>query len=117
MGYTEKNDSLCYLFIVEPHIHSIIIIIIINAPLRMDQNKDYDRYIYESIDNWSTHSLYSFLSLSSVFVKTLTYVKRFSRYKNRTAVKEVRSLLTKKNLEELEIASLANLCPENAEGE
>jgi len=53
--------------------------------------------------------------LSQVFIKTLGYVKTFSRYKNKTAVKEVRSLLTKRNLEEFEIASLANLCPESAE--
>jgi len=53
--------------------------------------------------------------LSSVFLKTLVYVKRFSKYKNKTAVKEVRSLLTKKGLEEYEIASLSNLCPESCE--
>jgi len=53
--------------------------------------------------------------LSQVFIKTLNYVKTFSRYKNKTAVKEVRSLLTKKNLEEFEISSLANLCPDTAE--
>lgn len=68
-----------------------------------------------------------------VFTKTLDYVKRFNRYKNKTAVKEVRSyvipsehhcrtlthdlprVLTRKGLEEYEIASLANLAPENAE--
>lgn len=53
--------------------------------------------------------------LSNVFMKTLNYVKQFSRFKNKTAVKEVRNLLTKKNLEEFEIASLANLCPETPE--
>jgi len=53
--------------------------------------------------------------MSSVFLKTMNYVKRFSRYKNKAAVKEVRSILTKKNLEEFEIASLSNLLPETEE--
>ncbi|ELR25354.1 DNAdirected RNA polymerase II subunit rpb4, putative [Acanthamoeba castellanii str. Neff] len=53
--------------------------------------------------------------LSNVFLKTLSYVQRFSRYKTKAAVKEVRSLLTEKELEEFEIAALSNLCPETAE--
>jgi DNA-directed RNA polymerase II subunit RPB4 len=48
-------------------------------------------------------------------MKSQNYVKRFSRFKNQTAVREVRNLLTKKSLEQWEIASLANLCPETAE--
>jgi len=49
------------------------------------------------------------------FVKTFQYVSRFSRFKNKAAVKEVRTLLTKKSLEEFELACLANLCPQSAE--
>ncbi|KAL6058291.1 DNA-directed RNA polymerase II subunit rpb4 [Balamuthia mandrillaris] len=52
---------------------------------------------------------------SPVFLKTLAYVQRFSRYKNKTAVKQVRTLLTEKQLHEYEIAALSNLCPETAE--
>eukprot|EP01117_Protostelium_nocturnum_P013859 TRINITY_DN5215_c0_g1_i2.p1 TRINITY_DN5215_c0_g1~~TRINITY_DN5215_c0_g1_i2.p1 ORF type:complete len:145 (-),score=64.25 TRINITY_DN5215_c0_g1_i2:241-642(-) len=52
---------------------------------------------------------------SVVFTKTLNHVKRFSKYKNKTAVKEIRALLTKKGLEEYEVASLSNLCPDNFE--
>ncbi|PRP83224.1 hypothetical protein PROFUN_09436 [Planoprotostelium fungivorum] len=51
----------------------------------------------------------------SVFTKTLNYAKRFGKYKNKTAAKEVRNLLTKKQLEQYEIASLANLTPQEAE--
>lgn len=62
-------------------------------------------------------------------MKTLNYTKRFSKFKNRTAVKEVRgylfffqyinmikiSLLARKGLEEFEIAAVSNLCPETAD--
>ncbi|EAL66229.1 DNA-directed RNA polymerase II subunit 4 [Dictyostelium discoideum AX4] len=46
------------------------------------------------------------------FHKTLAYAEKFSRYKNKTSIKQVRTALSKQNLEEFEIASLANLCPE-----
>ncbi|KAF2072857.1 hypothetical protein CYY_005834 [Polysphondylium violaceum] len=49
------------------------------------------------------------------FHKTLAYAEKFSRYKNRTSIKQVRINLTKENLAEFEIASLANLCPENSD--
>jgi len=51
--------------------------------------------------------------LSNVFLKTLAYVQRFSRYKNKAAAKEVRSLLEDKGLEEFELSALANLSPED----
>eukprot|EP00743_Colponemidia_sp_Colp-15_P007204 GILK01007779.1.p1 GENE.GILK01007779.1~~GILK01007779.1.p1 ORF type:complete len:131 (-),score=31.88 GILK01007779.1:104-496(-) len=50
-----------------------------------------------------------------VFDKTLAYVNRFNRYRNKEAVKQVRELLQKKNLEDFEIAALGNLNPEDAE--
>ncbi|GAM23096.1 hypothetical protein SAMD00019534_062710 [Acytostelium subglobosum LB1] len=49
------------------------------------------------------------------FHKTLAYAERFSRYKNKTSIKQVRSTLSKQGLEEFEIASLANLCPEHSD--
>jgi len=71
--------------------------------------------LLETNQTHSTGESASDQELSNVFVKTLSYVKRFSRYKNKTAVKEVRNLLTKRNFEEFEIASLGNLSPESAE--
>jgi len=54
--------------------------------------------------------------LSNVFMKTLIYTQRFSKYKSRETIGAVRSLLMqKKLLHKFEMASLANLCPENAE--
>ncbi|XP_062514310.1 DNA-directed RNA polymerase II subunit RPB4-like [Corticium candelabrum] len=53
--------------------------------------------------------------LSDVFVKTLTYTQRFSRYKNRETIQAVRVLLARKQLHKFEQAALANLCPENAD--
>ncbi|XP_031571865.1 DNA-directed RNA polymerase II subunit RPB4-like [Actinia tenebrosa] len=53
--------------------------------------------------------------LSEVFVKTLNYTQKFSRYKNRETIAQVRSLLGKKKLHKFELACLANLCPETAE--
>jgi DNA-directed RNA polymerase II subunit RPB4 len=53
--------------------------------------------------------------LSDVFVKTLTYTQRFSRYKNRETIQAVRALLSRKQLHKFEQAALANLCPENAD--
>ncbi|TKS80470.1 DNA-directed RNA polymerase II subunit RPB4 [Collichthys lucidus] len=46
--------------------------------------------------------------LSEVFMKTLNYTARFSRFKNRETI-------TAKKLHKFELASLANLCPEAAE--
>ncbi|GCC35499.1 hypothetical protein chiPu_0013984 [Chiloscyllium punctatum] len=53
--------------------------------------------------------------LSEVFMKTLNYTARFSRFKNRETIASVRSLLLQKKLHKFELASLANLCPETAE--
>uniref|UniRef100_A0A668SF95 RNA polymerase Rpb4/RPC9 core domain-containing protein n=1 Tax=Oreochromis aureus TaxID=47969 RepID=A0A668SF95_OREAU len=53
--------------------------------------------------------------LSEVFMKTLNYTARFSRFKNRETITAVRSLLLQKKLHKFELASLANLCPEAAE--
>ena len=53
--------------------------------------------------------------LSQVFMKTLGYTQKFSRYKNRETIASVRSLLGKKKLHKFELACLANLCPETAE--
>ena len=49
--------------------------------------------------------------LSAVFEKTLQYVNSFNLYKGKTAVKEVRQILSGKGLHSFELAALANLCP------
>lgn len=53
--------------------------------------------------------------LSEVFMKTLNYCQRFSRFKNRETISAVRNLLTQKKLHKFELAQLANLCPDNPE--
>ncbi|XP_002733236.1 DNA-directed RNA polymerase II subunit RPB4-like [Saccoglossus kowalevskii] len=53
--------------------------------------------------------------LSEVFMKTLNYTQRFSRFKNRETITEVRSLLMQKKLHKFELSSISNLCPESAE--
>lgn len=53
--------------------------------------------------------------LSEVFMKTLNYTQRFSRFKNRETIAAVRSLLMQKKLHKFELAQLANLCPDNPE--
>lgn len=53
--------------------------------------------------------------LSEVFMKTLHYTQRFSKFKNRETIAAVRSLLLQKKLHKFELAALANLCPDNAE--
>ncbi|VDI63703.1 DNA-directed RNA polymerase II subunit RPB4-like [Mytilus californianus] len=53
--------------------------------------------------------------LSEVFMKTLNYTSRFSKFKNRETITAVRSLLMQKKLHKFELAALANLCPDNAE--
>ncbi|KVI08544.1 HRDC-like protein [Cynara cardunculus var. scolymus] len=50
-----------------------------------------------------------------VFEKSLQYVKRFSRYKNPDAVRQVRELLSGYQLAEFELCVLGNLCPETVE--
>ncbi|GAB6019673.1 RNA polymerase B [Chamberlinius hualienensis] len=53
--------------------------------------------------------------LSEVFMKTLNYTQRFSRFKNRDIIVSIRSLLMQKKLHKFELAQLANLCPDNPE--
>ena len=54
--------------------------------------------------------------LPKVFLKTLEYCERFSRFKNKETIIAVRNMLVQKaNFHKYEIASLANLCPENSE--
>ncbi|XP_057305068.1 DNA-directed RNA polymerase II subunit RPB4-like [Hydractinia symbiolongicarpus] len=53
--------------------------------------------------------------MSDVFMKTLNYTQRFSRFKNRETIAQVRGLLSKKKLHKFELACIANLCPETAE--
>ncbi|XP_070561773.1 DNA-directed RNA polymerase II subunit RPB4-like [Ptychodera flava] len=53
--------------------------------------------------------------LSEVFMKTLHYTQRFSRFTNRETISDVRGLLMQKKLHKFELASVANLCPESAE--
>merc|ERR1712142_1044618 len=53
--------------------------------------------------------------MNEVFIKTLAYTERFSRFRNRETIAQVRGLLSKKKLHKFELASLANLCPETAE--
>ncbi|KAL9278980.1 DNA-directed RNA polymerase II subunit 4 [Arabidopsis thaliana] len=50
-----------------------------------------------------------------VFEKSLQYVKRFSRYKNPDAVRQVREILSRYQLTEFELCVLGNLCPETVE--
>eukprot|EP00871_Galdieria_phlegrea_P005556 jgi/Galph1/6000/GphlegSOOS_G4703.1 len=53
---------------------------------------------------------------SSVFKKFLEYVERFDRYKGLEAATNVRNLLQRHHeLHPFEVASLANLCPADAE--
>ncbi|KAK8499791.1 hypothetical protein V6N12_019782 [Hibiscus sabdariffa] len=53
--------------------------------------------------------------VSQVFEKSLQYVKRFSRYKNPDAVRQVREILSRYRLAEFELCVLGNLCPETVE--
>ncbi|XP_020966537.1 DNA-directed RNA polymerase II subunit 4 isoform X1 [Arachis ipaensis] len=53
--------------------------------------------------------------VSQVFEKSLQYVKRFSRYKNPDAVRQVREILARYQLAEFELCVLGNLCPETVE--
>ena len=53
--------------------------------------------------------------LPEVFMKTLNYCQRFSRFKNRETISAVRSLLTQKKVHKFELAQLSNLCPETPE--
>uniref|UniRef100_A0A915DH20 RNA polymerase Rpb4/RPC9 core domain-containing protein n=1 Tax=Ditylenchus dipsaci TaxID=166011 RepID=A0A915DH20_9BILA len=54
--------------------------------------------------------------MSEVFVKTLNYARRLSKFKTRETIRSVRGIFSGKyNLHKFEVAQLANLCPETAE--
>eukprot|EP00249_Psilotum_nudum_P006849 c20106_g1_i1 orf=701-1117(-) len=53
--------------------------------------------------------------ISQVFEKSLQYVRRFSRYQNPEAVKQVREVLSRNQLAEFEVCVIGNLCPETVE--
>lgn len=53
--------------------------------------------------------------VSQVFEKSLQYVKRFSRYQNPEALKQVREVLVRNKLSEFEVGAIGNLCPETVE--
>ncbi|TKR75888.1 hypothetical protein L596_017117 [Steinernema carpocapsae] len=54
--------------------------------------------------------------MNEVFVKTLDYSRRLSRFKNRETIRAVRAIFANKGqLHKYEIAQIANLCPETAE--
>lgn len=53
--------------------------------------------------------------VSQVFEKSLQYVKRFSRYQNPNAVKQVREVLSRNQLAEFEVCVIGNLCPDTLE--
>jgi DNA-directed RNA polymerase II subunit RPB4 len=53
--------------------------------------------------------------LHEVFVKSYNYATTFDCYKSKIALREARKAMEQRNLEEFEIASLGNLCPESAE--
>jgi len=53
--------------------------------------------------------------LSEVFMKTLEYTRRFSKFKNREMIASVRQLLQQNKFAKFEVAALANLMPENSE--
>ncbi|XP_057548240.1 DNA-directed RNA polymerase II subunit 4-like [Amaranthus tricolor] len=53
--------------------------------------------------------------MPQVFEKSLQYVKRFSRYKNPDAVRQVREILSRHQLAEFELAVLGNICLETVE--
>ncbi|CAJ0563163.1 unnamed protein product, partial [Mesorhabditis spiculigera] len=53
--------------------------------------------------------------MSEVFVKTMKYASRFSRYKNRETIRAVRNIFGARELHKFEVAQLGNLCPDSAE--
>ena len=68
---------------------------------------------YEQIQHMSDGDPAS--QVSQVFEKSLQYVKRFSRYKNPDAVRQVRETLSRYSLVEFELCTLGNLCPDTAD--
>ncbi|CAN6227045.1 unnamed protein product [Urochloa humidicola] len=66
---------------------------------------------YEQIQQ---HATESDSQVSQVFEKSLQYVKRFSRYKNPDAVRQVRETLSRYGLAEFELCTIGNLCPDTS---
>ncbi|KAG9442351.1 hypothetical protein H6P81_018205 [Aristolochia fimbriata] len=67
---------------------------------------------YEQLQQMSDEHLNQ---VSQVFEKSQQYVKRFSRYKNPDAVRQVREILSRHKLAEFELCVLGNLSPETVE--
>uniref|UniRef100_A0A1I7YCN6 RPOL4c domain-containing protein n=1 Tax=Steinernema glaseri TaxID=37863 RepID=A0A1I7YCN6_9BILA len=54
--------------------------------------------------------------MSEVFVKTLDYTRRFSKFKSRESIRAVRAIfIDKPFLHKFELTQITNLCPETAE--
>nr|CAD2144804.1 unnamed protein product [Meloidogyne enterolobii]CAD2195408.1 unnamed protein product [Meloidogyne enterolobii]CAD2197768.1 unnamed protein product [Meloidogyne enterolobii] len=54
--------------------------------------------------------------ISEVFLKTLNYTRRLSKFKSRETIRSVRGIFSGKlNLHKFEVAQIANLCPETSE--
>ncbi|PAN03639.1 hypothetical protein GQ55_1G011500 [Panicum hallii var. hallii] len=68
---------------------------------------------YEQIQQHASESDPS-SQVSQVFEKSLQYVKRFSRYKNPDAVRQVRETLSRYGLAEFELCTIGNLCPDTS---
>ncbi|CAG8541252.1 5753_t:CDS:2 [Paraglomus occultum] len=49
---------------------------------------------------------------TDVYRKTWEYVRKFGKFNNEDAVKDLRTTLVKHNLHKYELAQLVNLCPE-----
>ncbi|KAE8718546.1 DNA-directed RNA polymerase II subunit 4 [Hibiscus syriacus] len=72
----------------------------------------HNRHKYEQLQQMSDDPTNH---VSQVFEKSLQYVKRFSRYKNPDAVRQIREILSRYQLAEFELCVLGNLCPETVE--
>ncbi|KYQ90606.1 DNA-directed RNA polymerase II subunit 4 [Tieghemostelium lacteum] len=55
------------------------------------------------------------IEFPQTFHKTLAYAEKFSRFKTKASIKQVRATLSKHQLAEYEIACLANLCVETSD--
>lgn len=69
---------------------------------------------YEQIQQHASSESDPSSQVSQVFEKSLQYVKRFSRYKNPDAVRQVRETLSRYGLAEFELCTLGNLCPDTS---
>ena len=70
---------------------------------------------YEQLQHMSASSDAADNQVSQVFEKSQGYVKRFSRYKNPDAVRQVRETLSRYGLHEFELCTLGTLCPDTAD--